>query len=60
MHAVASRKSKGIEVAWGDKTIKCEDIDSFDFSKVDIVLMSAGGDVSRALVREDRQGWARS
>ena len=48
MHAVASRKSKGMDVAWGDKTIKCQDIDSFDFSKVDIVLMSAGGDVSRA------------
>jgi aspartate-semialdehyde dehydrogenase len=48
MHAVASRKSRGMDVAWGDKTIKCQDIDSFDFSKVDIVLMSAGGDVSRA------------
>ena len=48
MHAVASRKSKGMDVAWGDKTIKCQDIESFDFSKVDIVLMSAGGDVSRA------------
>ena len=48
MHAVASRKSKGMDVAWGDKTIKCQDIDSFDFSRVDIVLMSAGGDVSRA------------
>jgi aspartate-semialdehyde dehydrogenase len=47
MHAVASRKSKGVEVAWKDKTIKCEVIDSFDWSKVDIVLMSAGGDVSR-------------
>ena len=48
MHAIASRKSKGMDVAWGDKTIKCEDIESFDFSTVDIVLMSAGGDVSRA------------
>ena len=47
MHAVASRKSRGVEVAWGDKTIKCEDIDAFDFSKMDLVLMSAGGDVSR-------------
>jgi len=47
MHAVASRKSRGVEVAWGDRTIKCQDIDGFDFSKVDIVLMSAGGDVSR-------------
>jgi aspartate-semialdehyde dehydrogenase len=48
MHAVASRKSKGMEVAFGDKTVKCEDIEQFDFSKVDLVLMSAGGDVSRA------------
>jgi aspartate-semialdehyde dehydrogenase len=48
MHAVASRKSKGMDVAWGDKTIKCQDIEAFDFSSVDIVLMSAGGEVSRA------------
>ncbi|WP_374598351.1 aspartate-semialdehyde dehydrogenase [Brevundimonas sp.] len=48
MHAVASRRSKGVEVSWGDKTIKCQDIDSFDFSQVDLVLMSAGGDASRA------------
>ena len=47
MHAVASRKSKGVEVAWGDKVVKCQDIDGFDFSKMDLVLMSAGGDVSR-------------
>ena len=47
MHAVASRKSKGVEVSWGDKTIKCEDIELFDFSSVDLVLMSAGGDASR-------------
>jgi aspartate-semialdehyde dehydrogenase len=47
MHAVASRKSRGVEVAWGDRTIKCQDIDGFDFSKMDLVLMSAGGDVSR-------------
>ncbi len=47
MHAVASRRSLGVEVAWGDRTIRCQDIEAFDFSKVDIVLMSAGGDVSR-------------
>ncbi|RZJ04885.1 MAG: aspartate-semialdehyde dehydrogenase [Brevundimonas sp.] len=47
MHAVASRKSKGVEVSWGDKTIKCEDIEQFDFSKVDLVLMSAGGAASK-------------
>jgi len=48
MFAVASRRSKGIEVSFGDKTLKCQDLELFDFSKVDIVLMSAGGDVSKA------------
>ena len=47
IHAVASRKSIGIDVAWRDGLIKCEALDQFDFSKVDIVLMSAGGAVSK-------------
>ncbi len=46
--AVASRKSIGIEVSYADRTLKCLDLETFDFSKVDIVLMSAGGEVSRA------------
>jgi aspartate-semialdehyde dehydrogenase len=48
MYAVASRRSQGLEVAFGDQTLKCQNLETFDFSKVDIVLMSAGGDVSRA------------
>jgi aspartate-semialdehyde dehydrogenase len=47
IYAVASRKSLGVEVSFGNKTIKCQDLEQFDFSKVDIVLMSAGGAVSR-------------
>lgn len=47
LHAIASRKSKGVEVAFGDKTVRCEDLETFDFSGVDIVLMSAGGGVSK-------------
>ena len=47
MHAIASRKSKGVEVSFGDKTLKCEDLEQFDFSTVDLVLMSAGGKVSK-------------
>ena len=46
--AVASRKSIGIEVSFGEKLLKCQDLEQFDFSKVDIVLMSAGGAVSKA------------
>jgi aspartate-semialdehyde dehydrogenase len=46
--AVASRKSIGVEVSFGEKILKCQDLEQFDFSKVDIVLMSAGGEVSKA------------
>jgi len=45
--ALASRKSMGVELSYGDKTLKCQNAESFDFSKVDLVLMSAGGDVSK-------------
>jgi aspartate-semialdehyde dehydrogenase len=48
MYAVASRKSIGREVEFGDQVLKCKDIETFDFSSVDICLMSAGGDVSKA------------
>ncbi len=47
VHALASRKSVGRELSFGDKDIKCEDLDTFDFTTVDIALMSAGGDVSK-------------
>jgi len=47
VHAIASRRSIGAEVAYGDKILKCQDIERFDFSKVDFVLMSAGSEVSK-------------
>ncbi|MDB5435955.1 MAG: aspartate-semialdehyde dehydrogenase [Phenylobacterium sp.] len=40
IHAIASRKSIGVEVSFGDRIVRCEDIEQFDFSSVDIVLMS--------------------
>ena len=49
VYALASRKSVGREVSYGDKTLVIKDADTFDFSTVDIVLMSAGGDVSREM-----------
>jgi aspartate-semialdehyde dehydrogenase len=48
IHAVASRASIGTEVSFGDRIVRCEDFDRFDFSKVDLVLMSVGADLSRA------------
>jgi aspartate-semialdehyde dehydrogenase len=45
--ALASSRSIGSEVSFGDKTLKCRHLDAYDFSDTDICLMSAGGDVSR-------------
>ena len=47
IHAIASRKSIGVDVGWKAGVIKCEDIAQFDFSTVDVVLMSAGKTVSK-------------
>jgi aspartate-semialdehyde dehydrogenase len=45
--ALASSRSLGTEVSFGDRTLKCRNLEHFDFSDVDICLMSAGGAVSR-------------
>ena len=45
--ALASRKSVGQECSFGDKTLKVKALDHYDFSDVDICLMSAGGSVSK-------------
>jgi aspartate-semialdehyde dehydrogenase len=47
IHAIASRKSIGVEVSFGDVIVRCEDIEQFDFSRVDLVLMSVSGAFSR-------------
>src|SRR5437016_4514897 len=45
--ALASRKSMGVEVSYGDATLKCKALEHYDFSDVDICLMSAGSAVSK-------------
>jgi aspartate-semialdehyde dehydrogenase len=45
--ALASRKSQGVEASYGDKTLKVKALEHFDFSDVDICLMSAGSSVSK-------------
>ncbi len=47
VHALASRKSIGVEVSYGESTLKCKDLEQFDFSKVDFCVMSAGSAVSK-------------
>ncbi len=45
--ALASRRSQGTEVSFGDRTLKVKALDAYDFSDTDICLMSAGGNVSK-------------
>ncbi|MEC9401413.1 MAG: aspartate-semialdehyde dehydrogenase, partial [Pseudomonadota bacterium] len=45
--ALASRRSQGTEVSFGDKTLKVQAMENYDFSDTDICLMSAGGTVSK-------------
>src|SRR3954471_22022879 len=45
--ALASRRSQGVEVSFGDKALKVKALDTYDFSDVDLCLMSAGGEISK-------------
>ena len=45
--ALASRRSLGSEVSFGDRVLKTKVLENFDFADVDICLMSAGGTVSK-------------
>ena len=45
--ALASRKSLGTEVSFGDKTLKTKDLDTFDFEGWDIALFAIGSDATK-------------
>ncbi|TFZ57182.1 aspartate-semialdehyde dehydrogenase [Methylorubrum sp. Q1] len=45
--ALASSRSLGQEVSFGDKILKVKTLDTYDFSDTDICLMSAGGETSK-------------
>jgi aspartate-semialdehyde dehydrogenase len=45
--ALASRRSQGTEVSFGDRTLKVKALEHHDFADVDICLMSAGAAVSK-------------
>ena len=44
---VASKKSEGIEIEYGDQKLIVESIEKFDSSKVQIALFSAGANTSK-------------
>jgi len=46
IYALASSKSHGKDISFGDNIVKAQNIESFDFSGTDIALFSAGSYVS--------------
>ena len=44
--ALASRRSLGTEVSFGEKTLKTKDLDTFDFSGWDIALFAIGSEAT--------------
>ena len=45
--ALASRKSLGTEVSFGDRTLKTKDLDTFDFEGWDIALFAVGSEATK-------------
>ncbi|MDJ0930440.1 aspartate-semialdehyde dehydrogenase [Breoghania sp.] len=45
--ALASRRSQGTEVSFGNKILKVKALENYDFSDTDVCLMSAGGSISK-------------
>ncbi len=45
--ALASRRSLGTEISFGDKTLKTKDLDAFDFTGWDIALFAVGSDATK-------------
>lgn len=47
LYALASQRSRGVEISYGDRDIRVTELEGFDFSDVDIALFSAGSEVSK-------------
>ncbi|MEM6275825.1 MAG: aspartate-semialdehyde dehydrogenase [Pseudomonadota bacterium] len=45
--ALASRKSIGTEVSFGDETLKTQDLDTFDFTGWDMALFAVGSEATK-------------
>ncbi len=53
---VASRRSLGTEVSFGDKTLKTTDLDTFDFTGWDMALFAVGSEATKIYAPQGRQG----
>ncbi len=45
--ALASRRSLGTEISFGDKTVKTKDLDTFDFAGWDMALFAIGSEATK-------------
>ena len=45
--ALASRRSLGSEISFGDKTLKTKDLDTFDFTGWDMALFAVGSEATK-------------
>ncbi len=45
--ALASRKSQGTEISYGDATLKTRDLEQFDFTGFDMALFAIGSDATK-------------
>ena len=44
---LASRRSMGVEVSYGNRTLKVKALEHYDFTDTDLCLMSAGSEISK-------------
>jgi len=53
--ALASRRSLGTECSFGDRTLKCQDLEQFDFTGWDIAFFAIGSTRRRCMRRGRRR-----
>ncbi len=52
VHALASRRSQGREISFGDKTLKVSALEHYDWSKTDIALFACGSEAAKKYAPE--------
>ncbi len=56
---LASRRSLGTEVSFGDKTFKTQDLATFDFTGWDIALFAIGSEATKEFAPKADAHWLR-
>ena len=59
IYLLASNKSAGKKISYGERHFTVESLNTFDFSKVEIAFFSAGALVSKEFAIEGGYNWCR-